>query len=324
MAAGVSGPHFGTIIQECEEHSVIPSAVCRTFVLSSALFQSSSTHTFWQKETAQNPWRSKLLQIFSVSSAANLQTLAAIQGKSELAFFTPFQSCPAPTKKTVRKSTFWSTWVRQTRLDEIAVVPVEPREVQTSIQIINVTGKCRACQMWDILKYKGSFVQYFQVSVESVSIQKIMWLNRDLQWLLWGCTCVARFCCPLLHVPSPPSGTYRGRSLQALWIWMVWTVVWSVYRAEFSFCPPSHLLVRVLDEAGSHTSQDGTLLIAFVLQTSMTRICLCRAAGVGLGNAAELCSVWPVMSPSCLQHFWGDVRMTLPAASLSEPIKQRN
>lgn len=197
MAAGASGPHFGTIIRECEEHSVIPSAVCRTFVLSSALFQSSSTHTFWQKETAQNPWRSKLLQIFSVSSAANLQTLAAIQGKSELAFFTPFQSCPAPTKKTVWKSTFWSTWVRQTRLDEIAVVPVEPREVQTSIQIINVTGNCRACQMWDILKYKGSFVQYFQVSVESVSIQKIMWLNRDLQWLLWGCTCVARFCCPL-------------------------------------------------------------------------------------------------------------------------------
>lgn len=86
-------------------------------------------------------------------------------------------------------------------------------------------------------------------------------------------------CC--LHIPSPPSGTYRGRSLQRCEQWC------DVCRAEFSFCPPSHLLVRVLDEAGSHTSQDGTLLIAFVLQTSMTCICLHGAAGVGLGNAAN-------------------------------------
>lgn len=85
--------------------SVISSKTPRAAVLPWALFQNSSIWTFWQKEITQ---RSKLLQIFSVSSAADLQTLVALQGKFKLTFLTSICSSLVwhPPKETSVENNF--------------------------------------------------------------------------------------------------------------------------------------------------------------------------------------------------------------------------
>lgn len=80
-----------------------------------------------------------------MSSAAYLQTLTALQGKSELAFFTSSSSSPVqhPLKETCVENHLLKPLGLSKQADEAAVgfVPVEPRKINTSVQVIHGTGK---------------------------------------------------------------------------------------------------------------------------------------------------------------------------------------
>lgn len=105
---------------------------------------------------------------------------------------------------------------------------------------------------------------------------------------------------------------------------MMYIVVSSLFEAEVSACHPT----CVLDESSSCTAQDSSLLLTFVLQTSVIEIC---SLFLLLGPSWErlkvlhnlLCMANDVTLT--LERFLrDDVKMTLPAASQSAPIKQRN